>query len=148
MRLLLILLFTGTSLFAQEIDSNDITKSFITNLEKAITTKTINNDLLLTSEVFISIAPEDEQKNMRNELEAINEMSDNWRQSFISFIDGLKKYKDVKVSSSKFILRSSQHNAKSYSVLLSLLCDSSEVKYQLLALEAKENMYLKLIRKI
>ena len=134
------------SVSAQKIESNELTQNFINKIENAIHEKRIVNELVLTPQLFISLAPEDQLEEMKNNMGEIIKMAKGWNASVSNFIDEISVYKKVQILSSEFKLKDTKYS-NSYFGNLTLLGDNTKIKYQFFAHEIEGEIYLRFIRK-
>lgn len=133
-----------TTFFGEPTMKNDkaIKDKFLNTLTAGIKKKEELNDILITTDIMLSITPEKEKESMVEQLPQFEMMMKNWNQTVYDFIEEMGKYKAVTIKSSDFKRDNSQPNMTGYMALINFDCDGQEIGYRLLCMEIDGLMYL------
>jgi hypothetical protein len=133
-----------SSFFGEPSVKNDksIKDQFLNTLISGIKDKKELQEILITTDVMLSITPEKDKKSMTEQLPQFEMMMKNWNQTVYDFVDGMKKYKTVTIKNYDFKRDNSQPNMTGYMALINFDCDGQDIGYRLVCMEIDGLMYL------
>ena len=133
-----------TTFFGESTVKNDkaIKDKFLNTLNAGIKNKEELNEILITTDIMLSITPEKEKESMTEQLPQFEMMIKSWNQTVYDFVDEMKKYEAVAIKNYDFKRDNSQPNMTGYLALINFDCDGQEIGYRLVCMEIDGLMYL------